>query len=131
MFEKIPQAWKKELIIKLLKNGILKECKNSRGITLLSVVGKVLARIIIERVRNGVDRRLRKEQADYRKRRRTTDQIFIPRNIIEQVSKWHATLYLNFVDFEEALTLSPREPVGNNGQVRNPEEDCENGKRIL
>ena len=38
--------------------------------------------------------RLRKEQADYRKGRGTTDQIFILRNIIEQVGKLQATLYL-------------------------------------
>ena len=86
-FEKIPRAWKQGLIIKLPKKGNLKECKNSRGITFLSVVGKVLGRIIIERVRNGVDRRLRKEQAGYRKGRGTTDQIFILRNIIERVSE--------------------------------------------
>ena len=49
-------------------------------------MGKVLGRIIIERVRNGVDRRLRKEQAGYRKGRGTTDLIFILQNIIKQES---------------------------------------------
>ncbi|EDO29251.1 predicted protein, partial [Nematostella vectensis] len=33
----IPNDWKKGLIIKLPKKGNLKECKNSRGITLLSI----------------------------------------------------------------------------------------------
>ena len=60
--ETIPNDWKKGLIIKLPKKGNLKECKNSRGITLLSIVGKVLGRIVIDRIRNGVDKRLRKEQ---------------------------------------------------------------------
>jgi len=45
-----------------------------RGITLLSVVGKVLCRFIIicyynYRIRSGVDGMLRKEQAGYRKGR--------------------------------------------------------------
>ena len=40
--------WKKGLIIKLAKKGNLKDCKNSRGITLLSAVGKILGRIIID-----------------------------------------------------------------------------------
>ena len=84
-FEKIPQAWKQGLIIKLQEKRNLKECKNSRGITLPFVVVKVLGRIIIERVRNVVYRRLRKEQVGYRKGRGTTDQIFILRNIIEHV----------------------------------------------
>jgi len=46
------------LIVKLVKKGNLRECKNSRGITLLSVVGKILGRIIIDQIRGGVDRRL-------------------------------------------------------------------------
>ena len=65
---------------------------------------------IIERVRNGVDRRLRKEQG-YRKGQGTTDQIFFLPNIIEQVSKWQATLYLNFVDFEKAFDSIHRESL--------------------
>ena len=73
--EKIPTKWKQGLIIKLAKKRNLKECKNSRGITLLSVVSNILGRIIIDRVRNGVDQRLRKEQAGYRRGRGTTDQV--------------------------------------------------------
>ena len=75
--EKIPTKWKQGLIIKLAKKGNLKECKNSRGITILSVAIKILGRIIIDRVRNGVDQRLRKEQAGFRKGRGTTDQVFV------------------------------------------------------
>ena len=74
-------------------------------------MGKVLGRIIIERVRNVVYRRLRKEQVGYRKGRGTTDQIFILRNIIEHVSEWQATLYLNFVDFEKASDSIYRESL--------------------
>ena len=69
--------------IKLPKKGKLKDCKNSRGITLLSIVGKILGRIVIDRIRNGVDERLRKEQAGYRRGTGTTEQVFILRNIIE------------------------------------------------
>ena len=58
------------------------------GITLLSVVREMLCRIIFERITSGVDDRLRKEQAGYRKGRGTTEQVFILRNIIEQVNKW-------------------------------------------
>ena len=70
---------------------------------MLSVEGKVLGRIIIDRIRKGVDRLLRKEQAGYRKSRGTTDQVFILRNIIEQANEWQAALYSNFIDFENAF----------------------------
>lgn len=52
-----------------------RKCKNWRSITLLSVVGKVLARILIERIRCGIDCWLRKEQAAYRKGTGTTEQV--------------------------------------------------------
>lgn len=102
-YEKVPIRWKEGLIIKLPKKGNVKECKNHRGITLLSVAGKILGRIIIDRLRNGVDKRLRMEQAGYRNGRGTTEQVFVLRNILEQVNKWQATLYLGFVDFEKAF----------------------------
>ena len=69
--EQIPRDWNRGLIIKLPKKGNLKECKNWRGITLLSIVAKILGKIIIDRIRDGVDCRLRKEQAGYRKGRGT------------------------------------------------------------
>jgi hypothetical protein len=41
--EVMPQDWNIGYLIKLPKKGILKECKNNRGITLLSGVAKVLS----------------------------------------------------------------------------------------
>jgi len=81
--ERVPEAWKQVLIVKLGKKGHLRECKNSRGLRLLSVVEKILGRNVIDRIRAEVDRRLRKEQAGYREGRGTTDQVFILQNIIE------------------------------------------------
>ena len=115
-FEAIPEAWKRGLIIKLPKKGNLKDYKNSRGITLLSIVGKILGRIFIDGVRNGVDKRLRKEQARYRQGRGTRDQVFVLRNIIEQVNEWQATLYVKFIDFEKALASVHRDSLWINMQ---------------
>ena len=53
--------------------------------TLLPVASKVMGRVIIERIQNGLDHVLRKEQAGSRKNKSTVDQIFIDRNIKEQV----------------------------------------------
>ena len=71
---------------KAAKNGNLKDCKNSREITLLSVIGKILGRIVLDRVGNGVDMRLRKEQAGCIRGRGTRDQFFVLRNI-EQLNE--------------------------------------------
>ena len=101
--EKVPHKWKRGLIIKILKKGNLRECMNWRGVTLLLVVSKILGRIVIDRIRMGIGSRHRKEQAGFRSRRGTTEQIFILRNILEQVNEWQATLYINLVDFEKAF----------------------------
>ena len=90
--EKTARKWRKGLIAKLQKKGNLKECKNWRGITLLSVVSKVMRRIVIDRIRIGVESKLRREQAGFRPGRGTTEQIFILRNIIEQSIEWQSSL---------------------------------------
>ena len=46
---------------------------------------------------------MRKEQAGFRKKKGTVDQVFILRNILEQVNEWNATMYIHFVDFEKAF----------------------------
>ena len=51
---------------------------------LLSMVGKVLGRSIIKRMRDEVNKRLRKDQGAFRPNRGTGMQISILRNIIEQ-----------------------------------------------
>lgn len=101
--EKIPFSWKRGLIIQLSKKGNLKEWKNWRGITLLQVVSKILVRVVIDLIRNGIDSRLHKEQAGFTPGRGTEEQIFILHNILEQVNKCQALLYIHFVDFGKAF----------------------------
>ena len=109
--EEVPKAWKQGLIVKIPKKGDLSECGNWRGISLTSVPSKVFGRVIIDRIRNGVDTKLRDEQAGFRRGRGTVEQIFILRNIIEQVVEWQSTLYVTFVDFEKAFDSVHRESL--------------------
>ena len=83
--EKVPQTWKQGLIVKIPKKGDLTECGNLRGITLTSVPSKVFGRVLIDRIRYGVNIKLRDEQAGFRSWRCIVEHIFIFRNIIEQV----------------------------------------------
>ena len=101
--EKVPDDWTKGVICKIPKKGALSDCNNWRGITLLSVPSKILAKVIIRRMSDAVDETLRKEQAGFRKQKGCVDQIFTLRNIIEQCMEWQRQLYVNFVDFEKAF----------------------------
>ena len=109
--EKVPTQWTKGLICKIPKKGNLQDCGNWRGVTLLPLASKVLSKILINRIQEGVDSSLRKEQAGFRRGRGTIDQIFILRNILEQVNEWNATVYIHFVDFEKAFDSIHRDSL--------------------
>lgn len=109
--ESIPADWKKGLIIKLPKKGDLTKCGNWRGITLMSVAAKVLGKVLIARISDGVDAKLRKEQAGFRQGRSTIEQIFVLRNIVEQAIEWNSSLYVCFVDYEKAFDSVDRETL--------------------
>ena len=101
--EYIPLEWREGILVKLTKKGDLSLCKNYRGIMLLSTAGKVLNCIILERMREAVDRVLGENQAGYRPSRSATDQITTLRIIMEQSLEWRTPLCINFVDYEKAL----------------------------
>jgi hypothetical protein len=107
--EEIPSEWKEGHLIKLPKKGDLGLCSNYRGITLLSVPAKIFNRVILERLKGPVDKKLRDQQAGFRKDRSCTDQIATLRIIIEQSIEWNSPLYINFVDYEKAFDSLDRE----------------------
>ena len=74
--KQLPDGWAEDVIMKIPKRGALSNCNNWRGITLLSVPSKILAKLIIKRISEAVDQQLRQEQAGFRKGRGCIDQIF-------------------------------------------------------
>ena len=107
--EKIPEEWRKGLLIKLPKKGDLSYCKNWRGIMLLNMASKVFCRVILERIKIALDEKLREEQAGFRAGRSCTEQIATLRIIIEQSIEWQSSLYINFIDFEKAFDSISRD----------------------
>jgi hypothetical protein len=109
--EEVPADWKEGHLIKLPKKGDLSNCNNYRGITLLSVPGKVFNRVLLNRMKNIVDPELRDEQAGFRQNRSCTDQIATLRIIVEQSLEWNSPLYINFIDYEKAFDSVDRETL--------------------
>ena len=54
----VPSDWKRSLIVRIPKKGDLTLCDNYRGISLLLVSSKVFCRVIIDRLREGVEETL-------------------------------------------------------------------------
>ena len=109
--EVIPKEWKEGHLIKLPKKGDLSNCNNYRGISLLSIPGKVFNRVILERMKQATDDKLRDNQAGFRKNRSCTDQIASLRIIIEQSIEWRSPLLVNFIDYEKAFDSLDRESL--------------------
>ena len=109
--ECFPKDWKEGHLVKLPKKGDLSNCNNYRGITLLSIPGKIFNRVILERIQSAADPRLREEQAGFRKNRSTTDQIATLRIIVEQSLEWNSHLVINFLDYEKAFDSIDRDTL--------------------
>ncbi|XP_053504574.1 probable RNA-directed DNA polymerase from transposon BS isoform X2 [Ictalurus furcatus] len=111
--ERVPNDWRQGVIVKLPKKGNLADCNNWRGITLLSVPGKVFCLVLLKRILRAVDQALRDEQAGFRSGRSCTEQIFALRNIIEQSSEYQKPLLVNFIDFKKAFDSVHRKSLWN------------------
>ena len=109
MFKKVwqsghlPKDWKHGLIIKLPKKGDLTECSNWRGITLLNIIGKILATIIYSRLKEELEPKMRPEQAGFKSNRACVDHINTIRIIVEQSVEFCSPLQLVFIDFQQAF----------------------------
>ena len=95
--------------LRIPKKGNLSDCSNWRGITLLSVPGKILSNIIYYRITVAVQSGMREEQAGFRCGRGCADHIYVLRHIIEQSEEWQKSIKLNFVDFKKASNCVHRE----------------------
>ena len=109
--EEVLAQWKEGIIIKLPKKGDLRDCSNYRGIMLLSTPGKVLNRILLERMTEAVNPKLRDQQAGFWRNRSCADQIASLRIIVEQSLEWNSPLYINFIDYEKAFDSVDRETL--------------------
>ena len=81
--KEVSSDWREGYLIKLPKKGNLSNCSNYRGITLLSVRGKVFNRVILEIMKGEIDPWLRDQQDGFCPNRSCIDQI-APCIIVEQ-----------------------------------------------
>ena len=89
----IPTDWKRALDVPLWKGkGDRQDCNTYRGVTLLSVPGKVFARIILDRVRHHLLEHKRPEQSGFTPNRSTIDRILALRVLTERTREFRQGL---------------------------------------
>ena len=107
----VPDEWRKGMIVKIPKKGNIAECNNWRGITLLSIPGKIFCIVLLNRIKDAANKALREEQGGFRNGRSCNEQIFTIRNIIEQSIEFQRPLLINFIDFKKAFDSIHRESL--------------------
>ena len=105
--EAIPQEFKDASIIHLYKRkGNPQVCDNHRGISLLSIDGKILAKILLNRMNVHLDQKglIPESQCGFRKD--------TARQLQEKCQEQNVDLYMRFVDLTKAF-----DKVSRGGQV--------------
>ena len=101
--EQIPNDWGKAVIVPIFKKKDKLDCANYRGISLLSLVGKVFCSIIHSRMKKKTEEILAESQAGFRPGRSTADQLFSLRQITEKYNEIGKPLYLCYIDYQKAF----------------------------
>ena len=97
-------------IITLYKNkGERNDCNNYRGISLLGIVGKVFARVILVYLQKLAERVYPELQCGFRAERSTVDMVFSLRQLQEKCREQQMPLYVAFIDLTKAFDLVSRE----------------------
>ena len=105
----VPQDMRDAKIVTLFKNkGDRSVCDNYRGISLLSIVGKIFARVVLSRLQVIADRVYPETQCGFRAGRSTIDMVFSVRQLQEKCREQNQPLYLAFVDLTKAFDLVSR-----------------------
>ena len=109
--EQLPQDFKDATIVHIYKRkGNRQSCDNHRGISLLSIAGKILARVLLNRLLKHLEQgHLPESQCGFRAGRGTMDMVFAARQLQEKCMEQHQDLYLTFVDLTKAFDTVSRE----------------------
>ena len=108
----MPDDFRNALIVSHYKKKASKlDCRNYRGIFLLSVAGKIFAWVILNRLITVSEQTLPEAQCSFRPGRSTVDMIFAVRQLQEKCIEQNKPLYLVFIDLTKAFDTVNREAL--------------------
>jgi Reverse transcriptase (RNA-dependent DNA polymerase) len=91
-------------MVNIYKKGSLSDTHNYRGFALMSVTAKWYNRIILIRIRNGLDTNLRYHQNGFRSERATSQHVLAARRIFEKIKdSSQGKLIAIFIDLRKAF----------------------------
>ena len=99
---KVPQDWRKALIVLIFKSGDATAIDNYRGISLMSIPAKAYSILVGSRLKKWIDENLLEVQFGFRPHRGCCDAIFCTRRVlVEAINKKHQ-MFACFLDLLKA-----------------------------
>ena len=109
--EQAPKQWQNSAIMPIHKKGDKRKCTNYRGISLITLPGKVYAKCLEKKCREIVEPKLADAQCGFRPGRSTMDQIFALQQIFEKSWEYAKEVNACFVDLEKAYDRISRDKL--------------------
>ena len=107
---KVPQDMRGANVVTLYENkGDRSDYNNYRGISLLSIVGKVFARVVLKRLQVLAEQVYPESQCGFRANRSTIDMIFSLKQLQEKCREQRQPLFVAFIDLTKAFDLVSRD----------------------
>ena len=100
--EKCPQDWRDSVVVTIFKKKDATVCDNYRGISLLSIAGKVYALTLLNRVSARMEATISEHQCGFRSGRGTSDQLFTLNQILSNAFEYNVPTHTCFVDLKKA-----------------------------
>ena len=104
----VPLDWQIGVVVPLFKKGDRRVCSDNRGITLLSLPGKVYLGVLERRICRIVESRIQEVQFGFRPGRGTLNQLYTLSRVLEGAWEFAQPVYMCFVDLEKAFDRVPR-----------------------
>ena len=99
----IPDIMKKSTFIVIPKKAGTTDCSKHRTISIMSQVGKIILRVIMNRIRNKIQIDSDKEQFGFKSGKGTRNAIFSLRVLLERAIEKQKNVFMCFVDFQKAF----------------------------
>ena len=100
---KVPPDWGESVIVPIFKKGPRNDCANHRGISLISVIARLLVSILLRRLSPFREAQISEFQAGFRPGRGCIDQIFALRQLLEHRHTYRRPTIVVFLDIRAAF----------------------------
>ena len=105
--EELPEEWARGLVVPIPKTTDGRKIENYRGISLMSIVGKVFVSVLNARLKTWMEKHrvVVEEQAGFREGHAAVDQVYVLSEIIQRQKKRKKPYYLAFLDIKRAYDV--------------------------